>query len=251
MWSTTRPLDSRMHRGGRASFAPSPKSRHDLARAAIWESGSEFNVLARMYAGLASSRWQRWEEGGRLHSRRFYLGFRIIAHLIPRPIMDMRFSIGFLLFSLVAAVPALAKAIHSTIVYDDVATEINSAEEEAGHLWITTADLKRATRFEVKPQGVCRDELCFPLPRSRDKEFVRKSSGKTWFNLTAFAQLVSQPVAHDETLSTWYFGLRADQRQGLASLQAPDFTLPDMDGKPHSLSNFRGKKVFLVTWASW
>ena len=132
-----------------------------------------------------------------------------------------------------------------------MATEINSAEEEAGHLWITTADLKRATRFEVKPQGVCRDELCFPLPRSRDKEFVRKSSGNTWFNLTAFAQLVSQPVAHEETLSTWYFGLRADQRQGLASLQAPDFTLPDMDGKPHSLSNFRGKKVFLVTWASW
>ena len=165
--------------------------------------------------------------------------------------MDMRFSIGFLLFSLVAAVPALAKAIHSTIIYDDVATEINSAEEEAGQLWITTADLKRATRFEVKPQGVCRDELCFPLPRSREKEFVRKSSGKTWFNLTAFAQLVSQPVAHDEALSTWYFGLRADQRQGLASLQAPDFTLPDMDGKPHSLSNFRGKKVFLVTWASW
>lgn len=165
--------------------------------------------------------------------------------------MDMRFSICFLLFSLVGAVPALAKAIHSTIVYDDVATEINSAEEEAGQLWITTADLKRATRFEVKPQGVCRDELCFPLPSFREKEFVRKSSGTTWFNLTAFAQLVSQPVAHDENLSTWYFGLRADQRQGLALLQAPDFTLPDMDGKPHSLSNFRGKKVFLVTWASW
>ncbi len=29
------------------------------------------------------------------------------------------------------------------------------------------ADLKRATRFEVKPQGVCRDELCFPLPKAR------------------------------------------------------------------------------------
>jgi hypothetical protein len=165
--------------------------------------------------------------------------------------MDRRFPVGFLLFFLAAAVPPPAKTVPSTIVYDDVATEINSAEEEAGQLWITTADLKRATRFEVKPQGVCREELCFPLPKSREKEFVRNSSGKTWFNLTVFAQLVGQPVAHDEVLSIWYFGLRADQRQGLASLQAPDFTLPDMDGKPHSLSSFRGKKVFLVTWASW
>jgi peroxiredoxin len=37
----------------------------------------------------------------------------------------------------------------------------------------------------------------------------------------------------------------------LSSLQAPDFKLPDINGKPHSLSDFRGKKVFLVTWASW
>jgi hypothetical protein len=69
--------------------------------------------------------------------------------------------------------------------------------------------------------------------------------------LLAFAQLVNQPVAHDDALSTWYFGLRADQRQGLASLQALDFTLPNMAGKMHSLSDYRGKKVLLVTWASW
>jgi peroxiredoxin len=34
-------------------------------------------------------------------------------------------------------------------------------------------------------------------------------------------------------------------------LEAPDFTLPDIDGQLHSLSDFLGKKVFLVTWASW
>jgi len=62
---------------------------------------------------------------------------------------------------------------------------------------------------------------------------------------------VHQPVAHDEALAVWYFGLRSDQRQVLASLQAPDFSLPDISGKMHSLSDFRGKKVFLVTWASW
>lgn len=145
------------------------------------------------------------------------------------------------------------KEVRSTIVYDDVAVEINSDGAGAGHLWLTTEDLAHATRFEWKPQGVCRDSLCFPLPEARRQEFVRNGPGKTWFNLTAFAELVQQPVAHENTadFSAWYFGLRSDQRQELASLRAPDFTLPDIDGKLHSLSDFRGKKVFLVTWASW
>lgn len=156
-----------------------------------------------------------------------------------------------LFLMLLVALPAAAKEIRATIIYDDVATELTVAREDAGQLWITAADLKRATRFEVKPQGVCRDELCFPLPKARQQDFLRKEQSASWFNLTAFATLVRQPVAHDAALETWYFGLRADQRQGLSSLQAPDFTLPDINGKPHSLSDFRGKKVFLVTWASW
>ena len=32
---------------------------------------------------------------------------------------------------------------------------------------------------------------------------------------------------------------------------APNFTLPDLNGRVHSLADFRGKKVLLVTWASW
>jgi hypothetical protein len=155
-----------------------------------------------------------------------------------------------LLILLIATVHASAKEFHGTIVYDDVATDV-VAQKDSGQLWVTTADLKRATRFEVKPQGVCRDELCFPLPKARHEEFLHKEGTQQWFNLSAFAELVHQPVAHDAALAFWYFGLRADQRQGLSSLEAPDFTLPDLQGKPHRLSDFRGKKVLLVTWASW
>lgn len=165
--------------------------------------------------------------------------------------MKANMASGLLLILLLATVPAAAKELHATIVYDDTATDVTSAREDAGQLWITTLDLKRATRFEVKPQGVCRDELCFPLPKSKQQGFLREDAGKRLFNLSAFAELVHQPVAHDAALATWYFGLRSDQRQGLSSLQAPDFTLPDLHGHPHKLSDFRGKKVLLVTWASW
>ena len=37
----------------------------------------------------------------------------------------------------------------------------------------------------------------------------------------------------------------------VAGTEAIDFTLPDLDGKPVSLKDFRGKVVFLNFWATW
>ena len=49
-----------------------------------------------------------------------------------------------------------------------------------------------------------------------------------------------------------FLGIGASERgRRLASLDAPDFTLPDLDGRLHTLREHRGKKVFLVVWASW
>ncbi len=135
--------------------------------------------------------------------------------------MKASVSSGLLLILLLAVLPAAGKEIHATVVYDDVATGIDSAREDSDQLWITTADLTRATRFAVKPQGVCRDVLCFPLPKAKKQEFLHQDA------------------------------VRSDQSQTLSSLYAPDFTLPDINGKQHSLSDFRGKKILLVTWASW
>jgi hypothetical protein len=59
-------------------------------------------------------------------------------------------------------------------------------------------------------------------------------------------------VLSDERREVWVLGTGADERNArLAGLEAPDFTLPDLAGTPHSLSDLRGKKVFLSTWASW
>ena len=44
-----------------------------------------------------------------------------------------------------------------------------------------------------------------------------------------------------------YEKLKAAQLTG----EAPDFTLPDVNGKPVSLSDFRGKYVLVDFWASW
>jgi thiol-disulfide isomerase/thioredoxin/outer membrane lipoprotein-sorting protein len=43
----------------------------------------------------------------------------------------------------------------------------------------------------------------------------------------------------------------APEEANLTGHEAADFTLPDLDGKPVSLSQFRGKPVLLDFWASW
>ncbi len=37
----------------------------------------------------------------------------------------------------------------------------------------------------------------------------------------------------------------------LINKEAPDFTLTDINGKKHKLSDYRGKKVVLMFWATW
>lgn len=171
----------------------------------------------------------------------------------------------FLLILALLAFPLATSATgirHITVIFDGKPTALTSALDpqpsvfKSQDLWATLADLTRATGFVVKPQGVCRAELCFPLPKNRKSEFLFNAGAKNgyskWFNLSAFARMLHQPVVYDKSLATWYFGPRPEvENNYLGSFQAPNFTLPDMEGRPHSLSDFRGKKVLIVTWASW
>jgi hypothetical protein len=163
--------------------------------------------------------------------------------------------LGLVTFLALSALPAFADApAHPVVIFDGKSTELSAASPftESQDLWVTLSDLTIATGFEVKPQGVCRRELCFPIPPGRSNEFLSRRGTLTWFNLSAFARLLKQPVARDASLNAWYFGPRpAAQNEFLSSLEAPNFTLPDINGKQHSLSDFRGKKVLIVTWASW
>jgi hypothetical protein len=106
-------------------------------------------------------------------------------------------------------------------------------------LWLTASDAERATGWTLKPEGMCRDDLCVPMP-------VREGR----VDVAAFWARLDRPVVRDG--EAWVLGAGAEQRNSaLAGLIAPDFTLPDVNGVPHTLSALRGKKVFLCTWASW
>ena len=114
-------------------------------------------------------------------------------------------------------------------------------------LWLSTRELAEVSGWELKPEGLCQGETCVPLSgtatRSADGERVCVSD--LWTGL-------GRPLLHDAAGKTWFLGEAAEDRERLIqSLEAPDFALPDLDGKLHHLSDYRGKKILLATWASW
>jgi hypothetical protein len=123
-----------------------------------------------------------------------------------------------------------------------------AADNRNDGLWLSAADLERVSGWTFKPEGFCKGEVCVPVPPPRSAEFV---SGQS-YNLEALARLLGQPVVADTANHAWCIGeASGERRRVLQSLDAPDFTLPDLSGKMHSLSDYRGKRVFLVSWASW
>ena len=68
----------------------------------------------------------------------------------------------------------------------------------------------------------------------------------------ALARALDRPLALDTEEGAAFLGTSARERsQALAAQQAPDFSLPDLDGRLHTLREHRGKKILLVAWASW
>jgi hypothetical protein len=135
-----------------------------------------------------------------------------------------------------------------TVVYEDQVASL-AGDVRDGALWVGGPELARTLGWELKPEGLCRGPLCIPVPPARRAELVGPDGA---VNLTALGRLRGQAVAHDEGRSVWAFGPSSELRAGPGrSLVAPDFTLPDLAGRPHSLSEARGNKVLLASWASW
>jgi hypothetical protein len=120
------------------------------------------------------------------------------------------------------------------------------ASVHEGTVRLSAEAVTAALGWELKPQGLCRGSVCIPLPPGSS---LARADG---IDLAELAGLFDRPLAADPEARAAYLGVSAPERaRRLASLEAPDFTLPDLEGRLHSLSDHRGKKVFLVAYASW
>ena len=129
-----------------------------------------------------------------------------------------------------------------TVLYNDAVVKLDKIRPDAKDLWVRAADLPRINEFELKPQGACRADMCIPIAKTL-------KSGP-WFNLTGFSRKLGQAYVTDA--GVWSFAEIPVMRGSFYSSRiAPDFAVPDRTGKIVHLSDFRGKKVLVFTWASW
>ena len=118
-----------------------------------------------------------------------------------------------------------------TIIRENRAGEFADARVVDGDLWVPDGQYERIAGAPARPGAHVRGE---PV------------------NVAAAWRDAGRPAVSNHAGDVWVLGASAGERAAaLASLEAPDFTLPDLDGNAHSLSGYRGKKVFLASWASW
>jgi hypothetical protein len=121
-----------------------------------------------------------------------------------------------------------------------------AARRSGGRVLLDAAAVKDGLGWEVHDGLLCNDSMCIPL--EDESAVVREGA----IDLSGLAKAMDRAVALDLDEQAAFLGGSARERaQALASQLAPDFSLPDLSGRLHSLSEQRGKKVLLVVWASW
>jgi hypothetical protein len=132
----------------------------------------------------------------------------------------------------------------ATIISDEVRTVEASADRD--RLLVAPDQLPAAIGWELKPQGLCRDDVCVPV---RDQAALFASDS---LDLASVAAALGRPAVVDAIAGIAAIALDAEgRRQALDQLHAPPFTLQDLDGVAHRLEEWRGRKKLLVAFSSW
>ena len=108
-------------------------------------------------------------------------------------------------------------------------------------LQISKDAFEAGTGWTLKPEGACQGSVCIPLSRP---------AGDT-IDVEPVARDMAMPLVAAEEHGLWALGPAAIGSRALASAEAPDLNLPDLDGKVFSLSSLRGRKVLLYAWAPY
>jgi hypothetical protein len=108
-------------------------------------------------------------------------------------------------------------------------------------LHIAKSDFEAGTGWTLKPEGACQGPVCIPL---------QQPPGDT-VDVAALARDMAMPLVAAEEHGLWALGPATIGSRALASAEAPDLQLPDLDGRPFSLSSLRGQKVLLYAWAPY
>lgn len=138
------------------------------------------------------------------------------------------------------------------VLANDKVTDVAQRGDHPDELWVRVDELEDATGFVLKPEGACFGELCVPIAGDDAESMLQKDGDTEWFNMSRLAEKLGQEVVHDANEDIWSLSAIPTVRAStLESAVAPDFEIEDIHGEVIRLSDFRGKKVLITTWASW
>lgn len=110
-------------------------------------------------------------------------------------------------------------------------------------LAVPLTDFEAGTGWAVKPEGACRGDVCVPLPDGAVTDGM--------VDVAAVAGRLGMPIVHDGERRLYAVGPATLGGRALATAEAPDLVLADLDGTPFHLSSLRGTKVVLIAWAPY
>jgi hypothetical protein len=107
-------------------------------------------------------------------------------------------------------------------------------------LRVSREDLKQATGWELKPEGLCKGPVCVPWksddPDAIDVRSVAGALGRAFVldEAGGVAAIAGDPMS-------------SGQRASIDELELPDVRT----GETVRMSDFAGRKRLLIAWASW
>ncbi len=132
----------------------------------------------------------------------------------------------------------------ATIITDE-ATDVDARIDD-GRMLVSPDDLTAAIGWELKPEGLCRDDLCVAV---RDPASLLVDDD---IDVGAVAGVLQRPFVLDAGAAIGAMALPSEgRRRALADQQAPSFTLHDLDGNSHSLDEWGDRKKLLMAFSSW
>ena len=115
-----------------------------------------------------------------------------------------------------------------------------------GKLGVSADDFARATGWTLKAEGLCKDEMCVPV-----RDTTAMSNGAD-IDVAEFVRVTGRNIVFDSSRNVLAMGEQASSRAAsMATLDAPNFTLPDINGNLVSLSDLANRKKLILAWSSW
>jgi hypothetical protein len=108
-------------------------------------------------------------------------------------------------------------------------------------LHISKREFEASTGWTLKPEGACQGHVCIPLSQPAGDSV----------DVASIARDMVMPLVASEEHRMWALGPATIESRALASAEAPDLKLPDLDGNLFSLSSLRGQKVLVYAWAPY